>query len=272
MDQVHPKTKRKFLEISDEKLNNLKENVYSKKTKAQTRYAHKTFCEFLQTKNINEDELLKNEEFFDKTLEKFYASLSNLKKATMDSIKYGLNRHYAEYNIQHFENCNKTYKCVLKKLKDDGLSYTQHYPKIEKPDIEKIIKHLDPINAIHLQLLLWFYIQMYFCQRGCENTEEMRKTDFKIETNADGRRYLIKDKDELNKNNAKNDEHSSGGRIYETKTEKCPIKLYEMYINKLSINCDRLWQHPQKNLASSQSCWYNRPVGRNTISQYRWKE
>ena len=88
--------------------------------------------------------------------------------------------------------------------------------------------YMDPYRgAEHLQRKVQFDIRFYFCRRGCENMDKMKKNDFAIKFNNDTQEwYVIKVKDELTKNH-RDMESLVSGIMPENKTDPlCPVKSF----------------------------------------------
>ena len=259
---------------SEDDMKNLLANKYCKSTEKQTKYALNIFNSFMKKTNKSNISLEDKKEL-DDCLTQFFASLTDYKKTALDGIRYGLKRHFHQlygYDIVHdvsFTASTEMYKCAIKRVKQNGNGYIKHYPQIEAADINRIICNLDTTTPAKLQLLVWFYIQIYFFRRANENSTELKTSDFKIETTADGREFLWKVTDELQKNHRQTDtEHSTGDRMYATKTSKCPVEAFRKYVSKLNSNYDRLWQQPICSFNDNSSVWYTRPIGKNTLSKF----
>ena len=219
-----------------------------------------------------------NTDEISKLLLEFFPSIKNLKKATIESIKYGLRKYFLEikpsFDILTNPELAEVLKCLMKSLKEQGLGSTTHIPKIEDADLQLILTTNDGSSPVKLQYFVWFYFQIYFCRRGCENTAGMLIEDFDILRSSDGREYIIKIKDEIQKNHRSDEEHSVGGRIYAVGGDKCPVALFKLYLSKLNKRCPRLWQNPKQTFLEEEDVWYeNKPVGKaqfpNSCRKYR---
>ena len=267
---------------SDEYVEAVNNSKYCKNTSKQTQYAVHMFEEFLEKIDMRLSVIIDQlkapveSTVVDEVMSRFYLSIRNVKKSTFDALRYGLKRYFQEnagidiVNDPTFSKSKETYQCLIKKLKSDGLAFTSHFPAISENDVKKIISSLDDTTPFKLQYLTWFYIQLYFCRRGGENIRDMKVSDFEILTDDTGRQYLIKSKDEMQKNHRENDvEHSIGGRIYATNKDKCPVKIFQSYLKKLNHSCEFLWQKPKNSFLCSDEYWYEaRPVGKNTLGSF----
>lgn len=98
----------------------------------------------------------------------------------------------------------------------------------------------------------------------------MTKIMFRVETDEDtGRKVVKKVVDELTKNHRLDKETSSGimpeikGSIY------CPVLSFGMYLSKLHPECDRLWQRPKESFLESDAVWFcNVPVGEKKLRSF----
>ena len=104
---------------------------------------------------------------------------------------------------------------------------TNHYPEIQRNDFEKISNQLDTNIPQQLQWYVFVIVGLFFARRGCENYDQMKKTDFTFDKTTTGRRCIRYTKDELTKNHRENDvERSCEGLIIETNTSKCPVVIF----------------------------------------------
>ena len=56
---------------------------------------------------------------------------------------------------------------------------------------------------------------MHFCRRGRQNLRQLKKSDFSVMTDGNGRKYVQKTTDELTKNRRENDDVLDGGIMLE---------------------------------------------------------
>jgi hypothetical protein len=154
-------------------------------------------------------------------------------------------------------------------LKEIGKGVVVHYDEIPTDDMRKIVAVLNASNQTELQYLAWWYVQLFFCKRGRENTYEMKKSDLCIDE-VNGKKIIRLRRIMGTKNHRElNEDASGGGRITEMAGDpKCPVKTIELYISKLHPINEWLWQKPICRLLSmNDACWYeSRKLGKNILS------
>ena len=201
-------------------------------------------------------------------------------KQSLEGIKYSVNRilakiHGAEQcdilKDKEFAQMRDVFKSYCKTLKAEGKNCINHFEAVPLVEVEKMQKTLSPEKPDQLQLLVWLNIMLYFCRRGVENLIIMTKDTFKVKKSSNGRKFIFQHIDEESKNHKTDSENAYGGRIYENLdlNQRCPVKLFEKYINKLNPKCGRLWQRPKDCFCENDSIWYqNRPIGKSVISTF----
>ena len=120
-------------------------------------------------------------------------------KSTLNSLRFGLNRHFKAtrgfeiINDSEFTDANEVFgpKCV--DLKRQGVA--------KEEDLKKLYESTafglnDPEK---LQNKVFFEVMLYFCRRGRQNLRQLKKTDFSFNTDSTGARYVCKATDELTK-------------------------------------------------------------------------
>lgn len=117
---------------------------------------------------------------------------------------------------------------------------------------------------------MFVIIGLFFARRGCENYDQMKKTDFRFDKTTTGRRCIRYTKDELTKNHRENDvEKSSEGLIIETNTSKCPVAIFEQYLKRLNPENQFLWQRCRASFLIEDDVWYvNQKIGINKIKKF----
>ncbi|XP_069140976.1 uncharacterized protein KIAA1958-like [Argopecten irradians] len=136
-------------------------------------------------------------------LRRFYAELkkvdgSHYTKKSMITIRYGLQKHFMKkrdediINGEQFKKANEMFKSVLVRLKKAGLGDTKHKIPIDSKDMEKMYQSdiFSTNTAEGLQKRTLFEYLYYFCNRGRENLRDIKKSDFQISIDAEGRRYV----------------------------------------------------------------------------------
>ena len=278
--------RRKFVDADTEREQLLSLKI-SKKTVYAENSALKALQEFLTSKGLTTKiENLEKPEL-DSILADFFASLRKgsdyYKRNTYLSMRQSLNRYFkrihGEGNIdivndlKTFPKSNEIFSCLLKKLKIDGFGDTMHYKEIPSEDLKKVTEILDCCVPQQLQWLVFFFIGIFFARRGCENFDIMQKTNIVIQKDQSGKRYISLKKDELTKCRRENNtERGSNGRIYETGSPKCPVKVIEIYLSKLNEKNIFLWQRPKQSFKCGELCWFeNKKIGINTFRNFMAK-
>jgi len=55
-------------------------------------------------------------------------------------------------------------------------------------------------------------------------------------------------------------------RMYEVKTENCPVQNFAKYLSKRNSICSALFQTPRNSFDQEDEVWYeNRPLGKNRL-------
>jgi len=159
----------------------------------------------------------------------------------------------------------------MKDKKINGFSAIRHYEKITEEDMKIIVDTLDTDSPVQLQWLCFFFIHLFFCRRGLENSEKLQKSDFQTSIDQKGRKYICYGKDELTKNNRESElERRQEGRMYERMGDnKCPVLVFEKYVAKLNPNSDRLWQYAKGAFLENEDSWFTaKPIGRHGIEKF----
>lgn len=269
-----------FVNITDEEINDILQGRQSNNTKYQTTSAGKYFSTFLKTQNAELSQLSKTD--LDVMLQKYFPSLRTcnndfLKKGTLLAYRFALSRFITE-TYPHpisitedieFKKSSAVFAGLLKKMKEIGKGCTTHYEAITTEDITKI-NNLDESSPVQLQWKTWFYVHYFFCRRGKENSDSMKKNSFGISYDTKNRKYLHQIVDELTKNHRNDNEETTQGRMYENENRaNCPVTCFEKYVSKLNPNNEFLWQRPKLSFTESDQIWYvNAKIGHNKISTF----
>lgn len=167
------------------------------------------------------------------------------------------------------------FKSVLTLLKQTGKSNVQHKDIISEADLQKLSSSdtLSVHSPQGLQFKVFLDIMFYTCRRGRENLRKMKKTDFKVKTDGQGRRFYQNSVNYQTKNHRGadlNDEDVDLARIYEIPGDaKCPVLALEKYLSKLNPNNDSFWQRPRDSVTETDMVWYrNASVGHNTLGNF----
>jgi len=203
----------RFATISTDDLNLLDSEKDSKPTKRTVQRSLNLFREFLGKENERFEEMSKQE--MAKALRLFFASVrkqdgEDLKKSSLNSLKYGLTKYITEHcgidceNCKEFAQCWLTYKAKLCDLQKKGKGAVEHKQEISDVDLQKL---LDPTNIVFrtdtpygLQRKVWWDIMFHLCRRGQENLRLMNKTTFAVAVDSSGAEYVHQAIDEADKN------------------------------------------------------------------------
>ena len=154
-----------------------------------------------------------------------------------------------------------------------------HKKPITKQQIQRLyecgeLSLANSTNPAQLQRTVWFYLVLYFGQRGCENQRQMESNMLVFRKTPQGKEYC-----ELNKEVAgsvpltKN--HQGGlhdheddlyGKIFTLEdSPTCSVQTIRNYLSYLNPVCEFLFQRPRnsksKKLNSNDSWYCNSPLG-----------
>jgi hypothetical protein len=102
---------------------------------------------------------LKNEEYQASTLQHIRACLRLFLQEKI---------HVDIFNDPALLQQNKVFENYIRTLKKRGKGAVHHYEEIPREDLRLIILVLGHEDPTSLQMLAWFYIQLFFCKRGME--------------------------------------------------------------------------------------------------------
>ena len=101
---------------------------------------------------------------------------------------------------------------------------------------------------------------LFFCRRGRQNLRQLKKTDFEIKVNSQGKRCVLKTTDELTKNHRAHDvQAEEGGMMIANDGPFCPVSSFEKYLSVLNPMNEYLFQRPKKS-AGEGEIWYDNMV------------
>jgi hypothetical protein len=117
-------------------------------------------------------------------------------------------------------------------------------------DIRKLYKQTMYMSPDSLQGLLnkvLFETILYFCRRGRENIRELESSVFEIKYDADGRKYIVKEKSEQTKNHqgTTNEDESDGGRMYATGSRNL---LFVYFVLHQKSEMQLVWRNDHRQL------------------------
>ena len=120
---------------------------------------------------------------------------------------------------------------------------------------------LDPNNRPEaLQRKVQFDLIFYFCRRGMENIDKMKKDTFKVKYNTETEEwYVIKVQDKLTKNH-RDMEYTISGIMPENKTDdKCPVLSFKTYLEYLHPENPFMWQQALTKIDPQHpDIWYSK--------------
>ena len=197
-------------------------------------------------------------------------------KNSLCSIRFALCRHFKqELNIDiikdtEFNEANRIYEAQCVELKKQGLAKTEHKPPIADEDIKKLYRCgvFNTENPTTLQNKVFFEIMLFFCRRGRQNLRQLKKTDFEIKVNSQGKRCVLKTTDELTKNHRAHDvQAEEGGMMIANDGPFCPVSSFEKYLSVLNPMNEYLFQRPKKSAGEGEIWYDNMVVGENTLGK-----
>ena len=112
-----------------------------------------------------------------------------------------LSRGFKLSSDPRFKRSNEMLYAQIVRLKRQGEENVTHKPAIESEDLMKL-KTLPTIalsNPLAFLRNVWFQVVLVFCQRGREGQRQLKKTRFKFEVDASGRRFVTMAHDEAKK-------------------------------------------------------------------------
>ena len=264
-----------FVLVTEDDMSALIEDPDSLNTKRQIKYAVNRMNAFASCAGANSLETMTDLEL-DNFLAQFYAGTrkengSLYTSKSMHGLRYGIHRHFQSVkgiditNSDQFVRSNKIFKAMLVKLKKEDKGSVKHKDPISKDDMAKILSCLDISTPHGLQDKVFVDIMMYFANRGRENLRDMKITDFVIQKNEKGLRYIIH-RDMLTKTRRENDDEGYSGHMYEISgSPKCPVSSFLAYKEVLNPAQQCMWQRPKPKVPPEGPWYTNAPLGVNTL-------
>jgi hypothetical protein len=270
--------KRTFASCSDEEIRQLECRQYASNTVKGQQCIEKLFISFINTKGFTDIptcpiiingilsefwpslRTLKNEEYSASTLQTFRHLLRNVFTKTVNIDILADIRLKSQRDV--FDN-------YLRGLKERGKGSVNHFQEIPKEEMRQITSRLSLTNPTELQYLSWWFVQLFFCKRGIENTQNMQKNDLVFEE-VQSKKCIRLGKVLKTKNHQElNEDARSGGRICEIPGfSKCPVNVLTLYLSKLNPQNNFLWQYPSTSFIPANNCWYqNKSLGHNKIAR-----
>ena len=209
----------------------------SKNTKSVIRVSEKILNDCLkdkdgEIKSIDElDSADVSVDTWNTILRKFYGEVRNADgtwytKKSMITVRFGLQKHFLKsknedvINSDAFSSANEMTKAVLVKLSKEGLWIVRHKEVILPEDLQKLYNHqiCSCDTPENLQKRVFFEYLFYFCNRGRENLRDVKKDDFELCRDGQGRKYVSVKVQRQTKNHRGDnltDDNSKDGRMYE---------------------------------------------------------
>ena len=85
----------------------------------------------------------------------------------------------------------------MKDWKQKDFAAINHFNLLTTEDIKKVVSKLNIENPQELQYLMFFYIQLYFCHKGCENLDTFTNKMLTIVSDENGSKSAVQNIDEL---------------------------------------------------------------------------
>ncbi|CAG2212237.1 KCTD1_15 [Mytilus edulis] len=250
-----------------------KENFKSKKTGQQTHFAVKVLSDFIVERGMEIDILEATKDEIANLLQDFYANIRNksqeyYKKNTLLAIRQSINRYLKEndrfFDIitdPEFTRANDNFTSLLRKTREEGKGTVTHHEAISLEDLRMLYEHPLVFNTSTPQGLLnktIFETILYFCRRGQENLSQLKVDEFKVDSDQKGQMYVRKLTTELTKNHqgTTNETEGSGGMMYATGTDRCPVKSFVKYLKKHNNASNRLFLHPKNSFNEQDDMWF----------------
>ena len=273
-----PGTKRRFAAFSAADLELKRKNSVPASTKKANEKAGRVFNNYLTENAVDKQVHELDSGELASLLGKFYFEARTVngdlyKCSSLENLRHSLNRYLKQFHPMidiikdpEFRAANDDFKAAMSELKDLGRGQVDHYPPLEKSDLQLLYNssHLSVCTPTGLFNKVHFDIRYYFCRRGGENISTMTKDTFEVRIDADtGVKYVVKSQDELTKNHRENDREQFSGYMPESRDNpKCPVSSFEKYLKHLNPDCRQLWQRPRLHVEPEDEVWYcNQCVG-----------
>lgn len=212
----------------------------------------------------------------------FETKVVNCTRKTLLAIRQSINRYLKENDRMfdiitdaEFTQANNNFTSLLRKTREEGKGTVTHHEAISMEDLKMLYEH--PLNTStpqgHLNKTISETI-LYFCRRGQENLPELKVDEFKVDSDHKGQMYVCKLTTELTKNHqgTSNETEGTGGMMYVTGTDRCPVRSFVKYLEKCNNSTDRLFLHPKNSYIEVDDVWFrNEPIGANTMKVFMKK-
>ena len=158
---------------------------------------------YLLQKGVMVSELeTRSSEKINSVLRDFYAETrkndgERYAKKSMLSLRYGLQKYFLNVRNEdivkdkRYATCNKVFKAVLRKLKEDKVGETKRNDPILPEDISKLYDSVFSLeNPQALQNKTLFEYIYHFCNSARRKLRELRKDDISVCKDSTGREYV----------------------------------------------------------------------------------
>nr|KAG5711118.1 hypothetical protein BaRGS_004762 [Batillaria attramentaria] len=187
----------------------------------------------------------------------------------LKDIRAGLHKFFLEeiavdiLRDKTFELANATFDLALR----TNAPRKCHRMRIEMEDLRKIyLSEAMELNTPEsLQNKAFFDVNLYICNRSKDCLRLMKKEDFEVASDINGRRYVcLKDPAKFG-----GPESYNGDRMYERPGDpRCPVKSFLKYVTHLHPMNDNFWQRPKRNVTPADYVWYDHsPIGSSTLNK-----
>lgn len=269
----------RFKSLAEEEISELLNDKDSKSTQKSTKACRLVFEAFLQEKGIQSPCTAKE---LATVLPSFYVEVRKkdgqlYTKSTLTALRFGLCRHFKQaLNIdilkdKVFKEANQVYEERCEELIKKGLGKTEHKPPIGDEDLKKLYHSgfFSVANPAMLQNKVFFEVMFFFGRGGKsrQNLRQLKKKDFVIKVNSEGKRYVVlKTTDPRTKNLKARDVPGEEGVMLANSGPFCPVCSFEKYLSHLNPSNEFLFQRPR--VSDYGLVWYeNHVLGEHTLGK-----
>ena len=186
------------------------------------------------------------------------------------------NHHYPAsiINGEEFLNSRKILDGKVCSLREKGKGKKPNNARPLTHDDEEVFWRHGQLGAKNPRSLLntiWYFITIQFGLRGREDHHNLQVSEFKMETDEKGRAYVEFEQgpSETNQGGLNFREKTIRPRMYATGGERCPVKLFQLFLSKRPFfkrSSGPLYLAPIDS-PQDKNVWYkNIQVGVNTIN------
>ncbi|KAK2546817.1 hypothetical protein P5673_033459 [Acropora cervicornis] len=224
--------KKRFADVTETEKNQLLLEVQAKATKSATNWAVKAFKEW-SSKKV--PVLPKLEQMDEKQLDN-----------SLNAIERHLNNppynKSLKLNSASFANSNRILNAKIKSLKKQGKENVQHKDAIPVDDLKKL--KAGPVLRLTNP---WSLLRNV---RDREGQRNLKPSSFKFAVDEQGKRYGTMSQDETSKNHSGvlkgKSSFKKTARMYETESDTDGYRALSLYISKLNLKCEALFQLPRR--------------------------